>query len=134
MIVFTAVLVALAALVFSLSVRGRDLRQPAPASPTSALEERKASIYENLRDLQFEYRVGKLSDGDYQAAKLDLQKELAAVLADIDGYQAAAPAPKTAPAAAPEPSGLVCPKCGARFPKAMKFCGECGAPIGGGAA
>ena len=48
-------------------------------------------IYENLRDLQFEYRVGKLSDADYQPTKVGLQKELAGVLAEID---------KLAPAAA----------------------------------
>ena len=38
-----------------------------PFRPCQHLEERKAAIYENLRDLQFEYRVGKLSDADYQA-------------------------------------------------------------------
>ena len=76
MIVFTAVIVAVAGLVYCLAVRPKDLAPPPPTSPAAALEEQKNSIYENLRDLQFEYRVGKLSDEDYQAAKLDLQKEL----------------------------------------------------------
>ena len=43
-------------------------------SPTQHLDERKAAIYENLRDLQFEYRVGKLSDADYAQTKLALAK------------------------------------------------------------
>ena len=60
------------------------LPAPVPESPFRHLDERKASIYENLRDLQFEYRVGKLSDADYQSTKKDLQKELAAVLAQVD--------------------------------------------------
>ena len=55
-----------------------------PRSPTAHLEERKSQIYENLRDLQFEYRLGKLSDADYQKTKVDLQRELAKVLAEID--------------------------------------------------
>ena len=71
-------------LVFILSVRAKDLPEPEPVSPFEHLDERKAAIYENLRDLQFEYRVGKLSDQDYQQTKQDLQKELAGVLAEID--------------------------------------------------
>ena len=58
-------------------MRAKDLPQPEPVSPFQHLDERKAAIYENLRDLQFEYRVGKLSDQDYQQTKLDLQRELA---------------------------------------------------------
>jgi len=107
---------------FTLFVRAKDIPQPEPESPTKHLEERKAAIYENLRDLQFEYRVGKLSDADYQATKLNLQKELAVVLAGIDKTPM-----KTAPAPAPvKKIENVCPSCGAQFASAMKFCGECG--------
>ena len=70
--------------VFILGVRAKDLPEPEPVSPFQHLDERKAAIYENLRDLQFEYRVGKLSDEDYQQTKKDLQKELAGVLAEVD--------------------------------------------------
>ena len=70
-------------------IRGSDIPEPAPVSPTAHLEERKAQIYENLRDLQFEFRVGKLSDADYQKTKLDLQRELAEVLAEIDALKPA---------------------------------------------
>jgi hypothetical protein len=117
------VLVVVAAVLFTLFVRKQDLPEPEPLSPTKHLEDRKAAIYENLRDLQFEYRVGKLSDADYQQTKLGLQKELAGVIGQIEqiGKQpAAAPAP---PRPAPE---LKCGNCGARFTKPMKFCGECG--------
>jgi len=78
------VLVVAAAVLFTLFVRKQDLPAPEPLSPTRHLEERKAAIYENLRDLQFEYRVGKLSDADYQQTKLGLQKELAGVIAQIE--------------------------------------------------
>ena len=57
---------------------------PEPVSPTRHLEERKATIYENLRDLQGEYRMGKLSDEDYQTTKQDLQRELAETMAQIE--------------------------------------------------
>src|SRR5205809_1681828 len=84
MIIFAASLLTIGVLVFILSVRSKDLPEPEPVSPFAHLDERKAAIYENLRDLQFEYRVGKLSDNDYQLTKKDLQKELAGVMAEVD--------------------------------------------------
>src|SRR5580658_2480775 len=83
-LVAVVVLVVAATTLFTLFVRPADIPPPEPVSPTRHLEDRKAVIYENLRDLQFEYRVGKLSDVDYQQTKLTLQKELAGVMAEID--------------------------------------------------
>src|SRR3982751_7086631 len=88
MTIALASLLALAVLGFILTVRTEDLPAPEPVSPFAHLDERKAAIYENLRDLQFEYRVGKLSDADYQITKQDLQKELAVVLAAVDKLRA----------------------------------------------
>lgn len=138
MIVFAvAVVLVVGCILFTLFVRTKDLPETPPVSPTAHLEQRKAQIYENLRDLQFEFRVGKLSDDDYKKTKLDLQGELAKVLAEIDAIQlAAAPAPKPAPApvkataatvqAKATSNGHLCHHCGAKFTEAMKFCGECG--------
>lgn len=126
MILTSAVaLVVAATVLFTLFVRPKDVPPPEPVSPTRHLEDRKAAIYENLRDLQFEYRLGKLSDQDYQSTKLGLQKELAGVIAEIEKGPEQAPAAKAAQPAQPKP-GLVCPHCGAKFLKPMKFCGECG--------
>ncbi len=135
MIVLAAVAIALGALVYTLAVRGRDLPEAAPVSPVAGLQEKKAVIHENLRDLQFEYRVGKLSDEDYQRAKLDLQRELAAVMAEMDrlSVAGAVPQPSAAPASPAPLPGTVCPSCGSSFTKPMKFCGNCGKPMNGGA-
>src|ERR1043165_1329906 len=84
MIIAVTCVIAIAVIAFILGVRPKDLPVPEPESPFAHLDERKAAIYENLRDLQFEYRVGKLSDEDYQITKKDLQKELAQVLAEVD--------------------------------------------------
>jgi hypothetical protein len=48
------------------------------------LLERRDSIYDNLRDLRFEYRSGKYSEGDFEAMKTALENEAALVLAEID--------------------------------------------------
>jgi hypothetical protein len=118
---------------FLLFIRVQDIPKRAPESPFKHLEERKAAIYENLRDLQFEYRLDKLSDADYQATKLELQKDLAQVMAETDrikGELGMAPV-KAAPPPAPIVKKNQCPSCGATFEKALKFCGECGKPMGG---
>ena len=38
------------------------------------LRERKEVVYENLRDLNFEYKAGKFPDSDYQAMKSSLEE------------------------------------------------------------
>src|SRR5213078_4100725 len=48
------------------------------------LLERRDTIYDNLRDLRFEFRSGKYSEGDYEAMKSSLETEAAVVLAEID--------------------------------------------------
>jgi hypothetical protein len=48
------------------------------------LLERRDTIYDNIRDLRFEYRSGKYSEGDFEAMKTALENEAAMVLAEID--------------------------------------------------
>jgi hypothetical protein len=143
LIIAVTCLIAIAVFAFILTVRPKDLPVPEPESPFRHLDERKVAIYENLRDLQFEYRLGKLSDDDYQTTKKDLQKELARLLAEVDRIRAGQ-APEVVKASEvvakkPEkvvdlpprksPDALVCPSCGAAFDKPLKFCGECGKPM-----
>src|ERR1700728_1679301 len=102
MVLSAAVVLVMGTLLFTLFVRSQDVPEMPAVSPTAHLEERKAQIYENLRDLQFEFRLGKLSDADYQKTKIDLQSELAKVLAEIDAVDPPVPAkPAPAPAAKP---------------------------------
>jgi hypothetical protein len=49
----------------------------------SFLRERRETVYENLRDLNFEFRAGKFPDADYQSMKTSLEEEAAAILAEI---------------------------------------------------
>jgi len=136
-----------AVLVLTLLVRQKDLPVPEPVSPTLHLEERKKAIYDSLRDLQFEYRMGKFSDEDYASTKLELQRQLSVVLSEIEKVAARMQQPGATaaaePAEAPElreapaqafVSGdhgpvCVCPHCRAEFPQPMKFCGQCGQSI-----
>lgn len=141
MLIAAAVLIIAGAVLLTFFVREKDIPVLAAPSPFQYLDDRKAQIYENLRDLQFEFRVGKLSDEDYQKTKLELQNELAKVLAEIDRVKGPAAKPATVPSAVAAPplsskttSQFVCPHCNARFDRALKFCGECGKSMKGDAA
>jgi len=51
------------------------------------LRERKDAIYENLRDLNFEYSAGKFPEADYLSLRDSLEREAAAVLAEMEDLQ-----------------------------------------------
>ena len=61
---------------------------PADSAPHRShldqLFERRDAIYENLRDLKFEYRAGKFAERDYEETKTALETEAAVVLAEIE--------------------------------------------------
>ncbi len=129
---FLAIAVAVMLLLLGalFALRPQDIPEPVPPSPTHHLDLRKAAIYENLRDLNFEYRVGKLSDEDYARTKKSLQGELGTLLAEFDRLSPAKTAAPLKPAASVNgfvsKGGNICPHCSAKFDKPLKFCGECG--------
>src|SRR5271169_3424615 len=51
------------------------------------LQERKDATYENLRDLNFEYKAGKLSEQDYAMQRASLEDEAAAILAEMEAIE-----------------------------------------------
>ena len=53
------------------------------------LLERKEQLYENLRDLNFEYRAGKYPEEDFTVQRTHLENEAAQLLAEIEHLQQA---------------------------------------------
>lgn len=48
------------------------------------LEERREAVYENLRDLNFEFKAGKHPSEDYDVQRSGLEDEAARILAELD--------------------------------------------------
>jgi hypothetical protein len=93
------VLLAAATIVFIFGVR-TDASDSAPhRTQLDQLMDRRDAIYENLRDLRFEFRAGKLSEADYEEIKQSLEIEAARVLADMDRLTGGTPTPATRQAA-----------------------------------
>ena len=131
--------IAIVVIVFILGVRPKDLPDP-NRSPRSLIwtSGRRRST-RTCATSSSNTALGKLSDEDYQQTKKDLQKELAAVLAEVDRVklqlQGGRAATAAAAAPAPKPSGTRrtgfadLPALRREFEQALKFCGECGKPM-----
>jgi cell division protein FtsB len=48
------------------------------------LRERREALFENLRDLNFEYKAGKYPEEDYASQRAMLENEAAETVAEID--------------------------------------------------
>jgi ribosomal protein L32 len=118
-----------------------DIKLPAETELDRLLD-RKTVIYRNLKDLEFEYQMGRLSDVDYRKLDATYKSEAAAILQSLDQLNAfqnldetiekdiasrktKLSAPGTKPAAA-----SLCPSCGAKIIPGKKFCADCGHPLG----
>ena len=137
MVLAVAVLLIVGAISFTLLVPRVETSEEPLSSTEEYLRRKQSQIEESLADLQFEFRVGKLSEPDYRTTEIELSNDLANITAQIDRLAGAgARADKQQPTAeaAPAPTGKRCPHCGATFDQELKFCGECGKPMGGGPA
>jgi hypothetical protein len=82
-------LITAVALLYVFSVPG-GLTSGPEKTRAAFLRERREAVYENLRDLNFEFKAGKLPEADYQAMKNSLEEEAAAILAEISRLESAA--------------------------------------------
>ena len=85
------------------------------------LQQRREVLYDNLRDLHLEFRMGKLSDSDYQQTKTCYQEELALLLHEMEKLGGAVATPVFVPGR--------CDRCGKDNPADHRFCGACGAKL-----
>jgi hypothetical protein len=124
---------------------GRDLELEFLAeTELDKLLYKKAIIYGNLKDLEFEYKVGRLVDEDFHQLESGYKLEAASVLQKLDllgaGIEideamereiAARKAELFKPGGLPKEDSARCRSCGARLIPGKKFCADCGKPIDG---
>ncbi|MBZ5491438.1 MAG: hypothetical protein LAO76_10945 [Acidobacteriia bacterium] len=67
----------------------RDTDTGVTKTRTAYLNERKEVVYENLRDLSFEFKSGKFTQADYDGMRLGLEAEAARILAEIEMLESA---------------------------------------------
>ncbi|HTR46124.1 MAG TPA: hypothetical protein VMM16_01880 [Verrucomicrobiae bacterium] len=98
-IAIACALLTIATAIYVFGVR-REASDSAPhRTKLDQLLDRRDAIYDNLRDLRFEYRAGKYSEQDYDEIKQSLEIEAARVIAEMDTLTGGAPTPATRQAA-----------------------------------
>jgi hypothetical protein len=70
----------------------RDTETGVDKTRVTYLYERKEVVYENLRDLNFEFKSGKFAQDDYDGMRIGLEAEAARIMAEIEILEAAAKA------------------------------------------
>lgn len=122
--------------------------------PLAELEGQRDAVYQAIRELRFDFEVGKVSETDYNIFDKQLKDQAVEVLKEIDALQLAEADPvldasleaeiaalrhvngsgpaKAAPLQ-PVPAGgsatNFCPQCGTKVRTGDKFCGKCGAAM-----
>lgn len=82
MIVAVCVLFAAGILIYVFSP-GMSFERSTDKSRLTYLEERKQVVYDNLRDLNFDYKAGKFPAADYEVQRNSLENEAAELLSEI---------------------------------------------------
>lgn len=62
----------------------RELETGADKTRLAYLYERKDVVYENLRDLNFEFKSGKFTQEDYDGMRASIENEAARILDEIE--------------------------------------------------
>ncbi len=107
---------------------------PVDVTPQVDLKNRRLVLYENMRDLEFEYQAGKIAQEDYEALREEYTAHAARLMAASQGLLRTSPedalieqeVARRRNRRRQATTDYVCPKCGYENPLPVKFCGECG--------
>lgn len=127
------VIVAVAALYIAWPLlKGATDDPVAEISEASSLVKEKNAALEAIRELDFDLRVGKISDEDHAALRADLEKRALAAMTALDESGEGEPSLRAIAGqgdGARERSGGAagfCPECGSQFKHEARFCISCG--------
>jgi predicted RNA-binding Zn-ribbon protein involved in translation (DUF1610 family) len=123
-------------LVSSARAAGRESDE---ASPLNDLISRQDAAYRAIKELDFEYQLGNLSESDYRGLRKRYRSEAAAALRELDTAMREAgaseassngpPIPATVAPAASAQADPPCPSCGGPTEARDHYCRSCGARL-----
>ena len=144
MLLSMAVLIAVGMAVYVvfplLSVETAGGPLPQDVTLLGDLKRRRLVVYDNLQDLEFEFQSGKIAREDYEALRTNYLGEAAGLMAatqeaellkkDDTVVEREIAARREQRRTQPKVE-YKCSACGYENPLPVKFCGECGAKLGG---
>ena len=103
--------------------------EPTSANGLADLRARRDRVYAELRDLEFDYRVGKLTTTDYEEARGRLELEAARILQALDVQVRAIDDEIEREVREIRARRNACPDCGEPVDPKARFCAACGAAL-----
>ena len=117
----------------------QDAVVPIDVTPATDLKRRRLVFYENIQDLEFEFKSGKIAPGDYESLRENYMAEAAQLMlasqeaerprSAMDSFIEREVVVRRARRKPQPVEEYVCAKCTFENPVPVKFCGNCGAPI-----
>jgi hypothetical protein len=98
---------------------------PALATPPGHWERQKAEAYGAIKDAEFDFQTGKMSDADFQFIRAKYAARALEAIAALEKAR-----PRTPAAATGTLRFLYCPDCGNKLPARARFCPGCGRALG----
>ena len=130
---------------FNRSNAAEDLLAATADPGMERLVVQRDAAYAAIKELEFDYSTGKLSEADFKSLRAKTETKAVAILQELDALTAAQAKP--APASSREEmierqvrrlrdshsaaGGARCPGCGTPHPADAAFCAKCGAPLRG---
>lgn len=136
MVGFVEIIILSAALLcVAYPLLSRKVAEPGAAALTESdytdLLYRKEATLIALKDLDFDFKTGKIDDADYNEVKTGLESDAMEILRNIEQFDKGVSQPAAQAAAQERPRAKnFCHNCGAPAGKSHKFCSECGARLG----
>jgi len=138
--VFLVMLAAFTVVGWPLISSARDTRREVGgASPWNDLIGRRDAAYRAIKDLDFEYQLGNLSEPDYRGLRERYRSEAAATLRELDAVMRGAGAGEASPGGPATPAAVAptlpvqadppCPSCGKPVEVGDHHCLSCGARL-----
>ena len=137
-LIITACMAALVAAPLLTTESAGEGPLPIDVTELADLKRRRLVIYENIQDLEFEYKAGKIAKDDYLSLGEEYRTEAARLMADSQAAEILSPeetlierevAARRVRRKVQPVEEYVCQDCGFENPLPVKFCGECGARI-----
>jgi len=117
-------IIAAAAFVAAPFVRQESAADVVGPAPRGQLERQKLDAYAAIKEAEFDYRMGKLSDADFAMLR---EKYSAQALDAIAALDSAHVAQQKKVAEVRRPTRIAfCPSCGRAVPPRANFCSACG--------
>ena len=111
---------------------------PVDVTVLGDLKRRRLVVYDNLKDLEFEFQSGKIARQDYEALRTNYLGEAAGLMAATqeaellkqdDAVVEREIAARRAQRKSQPKVEYTCAACGYENPLPVKFCGECGSRL-----